>query len=170
MLHSTWRSWAHLFCVCFCVCGRQKPKDPQLELHGWRRHYTGLYRRSGISGVYLWFDHNTLSDLDQVLSSKANWLLWSYLFCISLLVCILPIRDSQSTWYSVLIASNIHPRQANVAVYCFCHLLSGTRHIFTDKVVWTVVVVCVPPWCGVPIWEEPLVSLVACCALDDMNK
>ena len=45
----TQRSWAYLFCVCFCVCGRQKPEDPQIELHGWRRHYTGRYRESGIS-------------------------------------------------------------------------------------------------------------------------
>ena len=46
--------WGHLFCICFCVCGLQKRKDPQIELHGWRRHYTGRYRKSGISGVYLW--------------------------------------------------------------------------------------------------------------------
>ena len=25
------RSWTHLYCVCFCVCGRQKPEDPQFE-------------------------------------------------------------------------------------------------------------------------------------------
>ena len=48
------RSWAHLFCICFCVCVRQKPEDPQFEPHGWRRHYTGRYRESGISPLYLW--------------------------------------------------------------------------------------------------------------------
>ena len=30
-LHSARRSWAHLFCMCFCACGRQKPEDPQFE-------------------------------------------------------------------------------------------------------------------------------------------
>ena len=54
MPHSMQRSWTHLYCVCFCVCGRQKPEDPQFEPHGWRCHYTGHYRRSGISRVYLW--------------------------------------------------------------------------------------------------------------------
>ena len=38
----------------FCVCGRQKPEDPQIELYGWRSHHTGWYRKSGISGVCLW--------------------------------------------------------------------------------------------------------------------
>ena len=23
----------HLLCICFCVCGWQKPKDPQFEPH-----------------------------------------------------------------------------------------------------------------------------------------
>ena len=27
---------------------------PQIEPHGWQCHYMGRYRRSGISGVYLW--------------------------------------------------------------------------------------------------------------------
>ena len=27
-LHGAWRSWMHLLCVCFCVCGRQKPEYP----------------------------------------------------------------------------------------------------------------------------------------------
>ena len=47
------RSWAHLFCVCFCACDRQKPEDPKFEPHGWRRHNTGRYRRSGIFHIYL---------------------------------------------------------------------------------------------------------------------
>ena len=45
---------AHFFCVCFCVCVRQKHEDPQIEPHGWRRHYIGRYRESGISPLYLW--------------------------------------------------------------------------------------------------------------------
>ena len=43
--------------ICFAfafVCGRQKHEDPQFEPHGWRRHYTGRYRESGISPLYLW--------------------------------------------------------------------------------------------------------------------
>ena len=31
--------WTHLFCICFCMCGRQSPEDPQFEHHGWRHHY-----------------------------------------------------------------------------------------------------------------------------------
>ena len=41
MLHSARRWWTHFVCVCFCGCGWQNPEYPQLELHGWRRHYTG---------------------------------------------------------------------------------------------------------------------------------
>ena len=37
------------------VCWLQKPEYPQLELHGWRRHYTKRYSSSGISFLYLWF-------------------------------------------------------------------------------------------------------------------
>ena len=48
--HGARRSWTHLLCVCFCVCGRQKPEDPKIEPHGWRCHYTGRHSRSGISG------------------------------------------------------------------------------------------------------------------------
>ena len=33
-------------------------EDPKFEPHGWRRHYTGWYRRSEISGVYLWWSLN----------------------------------------------------------------------------------------------------------------
>ena len=29
--HSMWRSWTHLVCICFCVCGWQKPEDPKLS-------------------------------------------------------------------------------------------------------------------------------------------
>ena len=41
--------------VCFCICGQQKPKDPQFEPHGHGRwcHITGRYTRSGISLLYL---------------------------------------------------------------------------------------------------------------------
>ena len=42
-LHGVRRSWTHLFCVCFYVCGRQKPEDPQIEPRSWRRHYMGWY-------------------------------------------------------------------------------------------------------------------------------
>ena len=52
--HVARRSWTHSHWVCFCVCGRQNPKTPQIKPHGWRHHCTGRYRRSGISGVYLW--------------------------------------------------------------------------------------------------------------------
>ena len=52
--HGAQRSWTHLYCVCFCVCGRQKPEDSQCEPRGWQRYYTGRYRRSGISCIYLW--------------------------------------------------------------------------------------------------------------------
>ena len=31
-----------------------KSQRPHFEPHGQRRHYTGRYRRSGISGVHLW--------------------------------------------------------------------------------------------------------------------
>ena len=42
MLHGAQRSWAHLFCMYFCVRGWQKRKDPQFGPHGgWRRHHTG---------------------------------------------------------------------------------------------------------------------------------
>ena len=33
------RSRTTLFCVYFCVCGRQKPDDPQIEPYCWRHHY-----------------------------------------------------------------------------------------------------------------------------------
>ena len=31
MLHGAQRSWARIFCVCYCMCGRQKPEDPSLS-------------------------------------------------------------------------------------------------------------------------------------------
>ena len=40
--HDRWRSWTHLLCICFWVCGRQKP---QLTMP-W-------YTKSGISLAYL---------------------------------------------------------------------------------------------------------------------
>ena len=43
MLHGARRSWMHLFCIYFCVRGRQKLKDPQIESHSWQCHYTGWY-------------------------------------------------------------------------------------------------------------------------------
>ena len=51
--HVAQRSWAHLFCVCFRVCDRQKPKDPQFVPHGWQRHYTGGIHGLG-SPLYIW--------------------------------------------------------------------------------------------------------------------
>ena len=48
------RSWTHLFCIYF-ACGRQRPRN---WAHDWRCHYTGQYRKSGISGVYLWSEHS----------------------------------------------------------------------------------------------------------------
>ena len=51
---------AFVLLVFLRVCGpRQKREDPQFELHGWRRHYTGLYRSIGGPGspvcIYIWF-------------------------------------------------------------------------------------------------------------------
>ena len=42
--HGAWGSWMRFVCNCFCVCGQQNPKYPQLELHGWRCHYAEWYR------------------------------------------------------------------------------------------------------------------------------
>ena len=44
MPHCAWRSWKYFVCVCFHVCGRQKPKYPQFEPHGWQGHYIGWFR------------------------------------------------------------------------------------------------------------------------------
>ena len=52
-LHLARRTWTYFVCVCFLVCGWQKPKYPQLELPGWQCHYTGWYRGSEISFLYL---------------------------------------------------------------------------------------------------------------------
>ena len=49
--------------ICFVfafACGQQNPEDPQIEPHGWRRHYTGRYRKYGNSGVYLWMLSSSL--------------------------------------------------------------------------------------------------------------
>ena len=54
MPHSMRWSWTYIVCICFHICGRQKPEYPQFEPHGWQPHYTGWYTRSGISFVYLW--------------------------------------------------------------------------------------------------------------------
>ena len=32
MPHSAQRLWTHLYCVCFYVCGQQKPEDPQFPI------------------------------------------------------------------------------------------------------------------------------------------
>ena len=31
ILHDAQRSWTHLLCVCFCACGQQNPKTPNLS-------------------------------------------------------------------------------------------------------------------------------------------
>ena len=54
-LHGTQRSWAHLFLCVFLRVWSAKTRRPQFEPHGWRHHYTRWHRRSGISGVYLWY-------------------------------------------------------------------------------------------------------------------
>ena len=33
-LCSAQRSWTHFVCICFRMCGQQKPEYPKLELHG----------------------------------------------------------------------------------------------------------------------------------------
>ena len=48
-LHGVQRSFTHLYCVCFCLYGRQNPENFQFGPNGWRRHYTWRYRTSGIS-------------------------------------------------------------------------------------------------------------------------
>ena len=53
MLHGVWRSWTHLFCVYFCMCGWQKPEDPKIEPHSWQCHYTGLYRLFSLLAIIL---------------------------------------------------------------------------------------------------------------------
>ena len=42
------------FVFVFVYVVDKNPGDLQMEPHGWRHHYTGRYRRSGISGVYQW--------------------------------------------------------------------------------------------------------------------
>ena len=47
---------------------------PKLELHGWRCHYTGQYRSSGISGLLLWKELPHNSVLLKLLHSNPNLL------------------------------------------------------------------------------------------------
>ena len=54
--------------VCVCVVGKN-PKTHKLSPRGWRRHYTGRYRSSGISGECLWVKH-TFYSLLQLISLK----------------------------------------------------------------------------------------------------
>ena len=56
-MHKTWRgtckSWTHFhgfFLVYSCMCSVQNKIEP----YGRRGHFTGRYRRSGISRIYLW--------------------------------------------------------------------------------------------------------------------
>ena len=74
--------------VSACVIGKN-PEYPQLELHGWRRHYTGRYKSSGISFLYLWLKHkwklkHTFEDLIK---------LWSLRFW-----CWLPQHTEKWNW------------------------------------------------------------------------
>ena len=69
--NATWRSWMYFVCICFRLCGQQKPKYSQLEPHGWRRHYMGRYRSSGISFLYLWPYPNPSS------SASPTWVLFT---------------------------------------------------------------------------------------------
>ena len=48
--HGVRRSWTHLFLHVWSA----KNGRLQFEPHGWQRHYTGWYKRSGISLVCLW--------------------------------------------------------------------------------------------------------------------
>ena len=58
-IHTRWnvawcmKSWMHLFCVCFCVCGWQKPEYPNLSTMADEAITQGRYTRSGISLVYM---------------------------------------------------------------------------------------------------------------------
>ena len=46
MPHDVQRSWTHLLCICSCMCGHQKPKDPQIEPDGWQHHCSIVDLRS----------------------------------------------------------------------------------------------------------------------------
>ena len=52
-LHGAQRSCTHLY-LFLCMWTAKTQRPPQFEPHGWRRRYTGRYRRSVISRVYLW--------------------------------------------------------------------------------------------------------------------
>ena len=56
--HDMQRSRTHVVCICFRACGWQKPNTPNLSpMADDGLHYTGRYRRSEISLVYLWVQH-----------------------------------------------------------------------------------------------------------------
>ena len=46
MLQGAQRSWAHFVCVCFCMCGRQKPEYPN-----WSSMADGTITQGGIGGL-----------------------------------------------------------------------------------------------------------------------
>ena len=50
--HVAQRSWAHLVCISFCMCGQQKPKYPNWSSMANAAICTGRYRSSGISFLY----------------------------------------------------------------------------------------------------------------------
>ena len=80
-LHGARRSGTHLLCVCFCVCGWQKPKDPQIEPHGWQPHYLGWYR-SGFSSIYLWICTNPWTyPTVHMRCVSCSMVYWRYLNC-----------------------------------------------------------------------------------------
>ena len=79
MPHGVQRSWTHLLCIYFCVCGRQKPKDPQFERHGWC-HNTGQYSRSGISLVYV--DRTEKQSITYTLQTKVKGKSWTHSYLV----------------------------------------------------------------------------------------
>ena len=73
--HGARGSWSHLFCVCFCVCGRQTRKtpanlqiyNPQFEPHRCRRRLHGgiIEEHLGtFEAVFLLFMKYILADVD----------------------------------------------------------------------------------------------------------
>ena len=62
MLNGAWRSLMHLFCICFCTFGQQKPEDPNLSQMAddaiTRGGIRGLGSPSYICGYrpYMWHD------------------------------------------------------------------------------------------------------------------
>ena len=57
--------WTHLFCVCFWVCARLKPKDPQIEPHGWEPQY----RQAG-TGLGIWCLSMVFAQVQQKLQQQ----------------------------------------------------------------------------------------------------